>query len=154
MTRERGWFVDTNVIVHVLRRSPLGAHLIDALQFRARPSTPMISVVTQAELLSLAALNHWAGAKRARLEELLNELVIVEVASTMRPQLDAYASLDLASHELHRKMTKNDLWIAASAASTESLLLTCDTDFAHLNPTHLKVWWLDPKATSWPSTPP
>jgi hypothetical protein len=34
VTRERTWFVDTNILIHVLKRSPLGAHLIEAGQFR------------------------------------------------------------------------------------------------------------------------
>lgn len=51
-------------------------------------------------------------------------------------------------------MGKNDLWIAASAIETESVLLTTDRDVDHLSPMHLKLWWLDPVAKSWPSTLP
>jgi predicted nucleic acid-binding protein len=50
-------------------------------------------------------------------------------------------------------MGKNDLWIAASAAESGSLLITTDHDFDHLAPAHLSVWWLDPEATSWPAGP-
>lgn len=154
MTRERTWFVDTNILIHVLKRSPLGAHLIEAGQFRSRPSTPMMCVVSEAELLSLAARNAWGQAKRERLEELLNELVIVDVRADARALLSQYATLDVFSHGQGKKMGKNDLWIAAAAAESESVLLTTDHDFDHLSPTHLKVWWLDPEAKSWPSTPP
>ncbi len=52
------------------------------------------------------------------------------------------------------KMGKNDLWIAATAAETGSVLLTTDGDFAQLHPEHLKVWLLDPAGQSWPSAPP
>lgn len=86
MTAERGCFTDTNIVFHVLRETALGKHIVGALQFRARAATPMISVVTQAELFSLAAYNNHGKDKRDRLEELLNELVIVDINS--RPIID------------------------------------------------------------------
>lgn len=148
------WFVDTNILIHVLRRSPLGEHLIDALQFRARPLVSMMSVVSQGELLSIAATNKWGKSKRDRLEELLNELVIIDIHASARPLLEKYAELDVVSHAAGQAMGKNDLWIAASASETGAILLTTDGDFDHLAPKHLRLWWLDPGATSWPSTPP
>ena len=86
MRREPSWFVDTNIVLHVLRESPLGSHLV--------------------------------------------------------------------SHRLGKSMGKNDLWIAASSIETDSVLLTTDRDFDHLSPAHLRLWWLDPAAASWPTTPP
>lgn len=154
MTRETAWFVDTNILVHVLRQSPLGEHLISSLQFRARATVSMMSVVSQGELLSLAALVHWGKPKRDRLEELMNELVIVDIHAASRPLLERYALLDHVSHSAGRTMGKNDLWIAASAAESGAILLTTDRDFDHLAPQHLKLWWLDPAATSWPAAPP
>ncbi len=152
MRSDPRWFADTNIVFHVLRGTPLGRHLVSALQFRARASTPLISVVTQAELYSLALSNDHGETKRARLEEVLNELVIVDINS--RPIIDRYAVIDVASHRLGRSMGKNDLWIAASAIETDSVLLTTDHDFDHLSPTHLRLWWLNPDATSWSSAPP
>jgi predicted nucleic acid-binding protein len=152
MSREASWFIDTNVLVHVLRRSRLGAHLIDALGFRVGPAASMMSVVSQGELLSLATRLRWGPDRRARLEELLNELVIIDVHAAARPLLERYAQLDQVSLSLNQKMGKNDLWSAASAAETDSVLLTTDHDFDHLAPNHLKVWWLDPAAEQWPLT--
>lgn len=154
MIREPTWFLDTNILVHVLQRSLLGEHLVGALQLRARASTPLISAVSQGELLSLAAGNGWGKPRRDVLEELLNELVIVDVAASARPLLERYAALDQFSHAAGHQMGKNDLWIAASASETGSVLLTTDHDFDHLAPAQVRVWWLDPKATSWPSAPP
>lgn len=153
MSSGQAWFVDTNILVHVLRRSALGVHLIDALQFRSRSTVSMMSVVSQGELLSLAAWNGWGTGKRERLEELMNELIIVDIHSAGRPLLERYAKLDQISRGAGQKMGKNDLWIAASAAETGSILLTTDRDFDHLAPRELKVWWLDPDASSWPSAP-
>lgn len=152
MKRDRTWFADTNIVFHVLKRTALGTHLVSALQFRARQSTPLINVVTQAELYSLSVMNKHGAERRDRLEELLNELVIVDINS--RPIIDRYAEIDVASHRLRKTMGKNDLWIAASAIETDSVLLPTDRDFDHLSPAHLRLWWLDPDATSWPSTPP
>lgn len=152
MTKGSGWFVDTNIVLHVLRESPLGRHLVGSLQFRARPAPAKTSVVTQGELYSLAAFYNHGQAKRERLEEVLSELVIVDINS--RPIIDRYADLDVLSRLAGIKMGKNDLWIAASASETDSVLITTDHDFDHLNPDRLRVWWLDPAASTWPSTPP
>ena len=84
----------------------------------------MISVVTQAELFSLAKMNNWGKDRLDRLEELLNELVIVDITSNARPILERYAAIDVASHLMNQNMKKNDLWIAASAAETGAILLT------------------------------
>ncbi len=97
-------------------------------------------------------MNNHGNEKRDRLEELLNELVIVDVNS--RPIVDRYASIDVMSLRKGTRMGKNDLWIAASAVETDCVLLTTDHDFDHLHPEPLRVWWFDPNATSWASTPP
>lgn len=106
MSREPTWFVDTNILVHVLKRSPLGEHLIEAGQFRNRPSTPMMCVVSEAELLALAANNRWGQQMRERLEELLNELVIVDVRADARALLNRYAALDVFSHSQGKKWAR------------------------------------------------
>jgi len=152
-SREPGWFVDTNILLHVIRRSPLGEHILNALEFRARPTVSSISVVTQAELFSLGRQHHWGKPKFDRLEELLNELVIVDVTAGALPIIEKYAEFDQLSHAAGRTMGKNDLWIAASAAATGCRLLTTDRDFDHLSPQHLKVWWFDPDASEWASAP-
>ncbi len=114
----------------------------------------MISVVTQGEMFSLGAQLGWEKAKLDRLEELLNELVIVDLKSTSRPLLERYAEIDAYSQRVGQKMGKNDLWIAASAIESGSILLTCDHDFDHLSEKYLKLWWLDPAGNSWPNAPP
>lgn len=144
--------MDTCIVFHVLKQTALGRHVVDALRFRTRNATPMISVVTQGELFALAARNNYGKPKLDRLEELLNGLVIVDINA--RPIIDRYAAIDSLSHGLGRKMGKNDLWIVASAIETDCLLLTADLDFSHLHPAHARVWYFDPAAGSWPSVPP
>ena len=154
MSREADWLVDTNILIHVLRGSLLGRHVVDSLKFRARDRTPLLSVVSQGELFSFARHNGWGQQKSDRLEELLHELVIVDVLATSRVLHETYAELDAVSRAVNRKMGKNDLWIAATAAVSDAFLLTTDKDFDHLSPTHLRVWRFDQTATSWPSVAP
>lgn len=154
MSREVDWLVDTNIIIHVLRNSALGKHLVGALQFRARRQDPLVSVVSQGELFAFARHNKWGAPRLDRLEELLNGVLIIDVNAGARALHDKYAELDTFSRSLGRKMGKNDLWIAASAAVSNAMLLTTDADFDHLAPTHLRVWRFDQTAKSWPSVPP
>lgn len=91
--------------------------------------------------------------RRNRLEELLNELIIADIDSAARPLLARFAQLDAASIGGGKVIGKNDLWIAASAAVSDALLITTDRDFDHLSPSHLSLWRIDPEAKSWPSTP-
>lgn len=154
MSRDVDWLVDTNIVIHVLRASELGKHLVGALQFRARKQDPLLSVVSQGELFSFARHNKWGRARLDRLEELLNGVLIVDLQAAARAMHNKYAELDTFSRSQGRKMGKNDLWIAASAATNNAILLTTDTDFDHLSPTHLRVWRFDQTAQSWPSVPP
>jgi predicted nucleic acid-binding protein len=139
--------------LHVLRGSDLGRHLIDGAQFRARKDAPQICVVTQGEILVLARINDHGPEKLARLGELLRELVVVDINS--QPVIEAYADIDVLSRRQAKTMGKNDLWIAACAVATRSVLLTTDNDFDHLHPNTLKVWKFDTaRPNSWTKTPP
>jgi len=42
-------------------------------------------------------------------------------------------------------MSKNDLWIAATTAVTNTVLLTTDSDFDHLDKVFFSVIKIDPK---------
>lgn len=151
--REPGWLADTNILLHVLRASSLGRHLIDGAQFRARKDAPQICIVTHGEILVLARANNHGPDKVARLEELLRELVIIDINS--QPVIEAYAGIDVSSRQQGKKMGKNDLWIAACAVATRSVLLTTDNDFDHLHPGTVRVWKFDQEQpASWTNTPP
>ncbi|MGL4512267.1 MAG: PIN domain-containing protein [Lacipirellulaceae bacterium] len=49
-----------------------------------------------------------------------------------------YATIDVFSRSVGRRMGKNDAWIAATAAATNSILLTTDADFDHLH-SHIQL---------------
>ena len=58
--------------------------------------------------------------------------------------IELYSQGKLASVDFTpRNMSKNDLWIAATAYVTNATLVTTDKDFDHLNE-FIKVTYLDP----------
>lgn len=140
-----GWLLDTNIIVHILRGSPLGRYLVDAQQLRARPDVSLISVVIVGEIMSLSRQFGWGPQKVQLMRELLGELIIVDINSG--PVLDAYADIDVWAHQNGVVMGKNDLWIAATASATNSLLLTTDRDFDSLHGRFLQRGYYDPDGT-------
>jgi predicted nucleic acid-binding protein len=58
--------------------------------------------------------------------------------------LDAYAEIDDHSRRNGIAMSKNDVWIAATARAAGARLLTTDRDFDHLSPAFLARDWIDP----------
>lgn len=126
-SRDHQWFVDTGVLVHVLRGSPLGRHVLDDLQLRAVAEVPYVSVSTVGELCSLASQFGWGAKRRSQMYEVLEDLIVVDINT--KPTLEKYAELDAWCVRNGRSLGKNDLWIAASAAVTEATILTTDKDF-------------------------
>jgi tRNA(fMet)-specific endonuclease VapC len=131
--------LDTNVLVYLLRnKEPQVTFIRSLLQ---KEDELLISIVTKAELLSIALQNNWAEKKYLQLDKLLNNLIIVPLSAMdivkRYSEIDAYSQGKLSGHPLptkytSRNMGKNDLWIAATASITGSQLITADSDFDHL----------------------
>ena len=136
------WLVDTNILVQVCRASPLGRHVIEERQLRAREQTPLISVVTVGEMFALARKFGWAEPKRAYMHEILADLVIVDI--NREAILEKYAEIDAWCHAQGIKPGKNDLWIAATASLTGATLLTTDKDFDPFHKVFLTREYFDP----------
>ena len=77
----------------------------------------------------------------AILNALLNQFLIVPIEAmdlvNKYAEIDAFSQGNLSGNPLpagitSRNMGKNDLWISATAAITQSALLTTDNDFDHL----------------------
>ncbi len=134
--------LDTNVVVHLLRDNSLGRSIDSRFDLRNRPERPLVSVVTVGELLALAEKLGWGLKKKARLQELVRELVVVDVNS--QPVLEAYASIDSFLRGQGRPVGQNDMWIAATARATGATLVTTDKDFDPLDPRFLQRSWIDP----------
>lgn len=131
--------LDTNILVDLVRNNERGRKINERFQLTERAERPLFSSVTEGEILGLARLPkwQWGEPKLRQLQELLANLVRVDAG--LRDVVDAYADLYATSHATGNGTGENDLWIAATAKATGSILLTRDADFDWMNPTHLAV---------------
>ena len=135
--------LDTNILIHLARGGVAARWLESEYALGARRATPLISTVTLGEMMAFAMKAGWGAARQARLKEIAEHLVVVDISR--EPVLRAYAEFDA---ELTRAGTRmgqqNDLWIAATAAATGAVVLTTDKDVDVLHPTHIRREWVDP----------
>ena len=121
-------------------------------EFKARKFGPCQALLNanrhQNRMVSVVTLGEYAiGASRPEIRRFFRGFQPLALGRELAIFAGRFQS------QLPFELGENDLWIAAAAAESDSLLLTTDHDFDHLSPTQLKVWWLDPDATSWPSVP-
>ncbi|MBI1763541.1 MAG: PIN domain-containing protein [Acidobacteria bacterium] len=128
---------DTNLLVHLVRGDAMGEEIKAEYAPFTRDPKPLICVVTDGELRSLALQFGWGAPKLNQMEFVLG--CFGRVPIELRDVLETYAALDAHSKSQGIKMGKNDLWIAAAAYITGTRLVTTDDDFDHLNPTLLLV---------------
>lgn len=140
--------LDTNMVIAALKDQPHWKRAQIEHSLGTDDALVMISVVTEAELRSLAEQNGWGAAKKEKLEKLLRRYVIIDINHNDSALVEAYSRIDafsqgrLIGHTLgltSRNMGKNDLWIAATAGVSKATLLTTDADFDHLNSVFLTV---------------
>ena len=136
------YFLDTNILVHLIRRDALGQYLINNYSLYSLDPRPLISDVTEGELRSLAIQWKWGQQKREQMEFLLS--YFWRIAINTPDVFEAYAAIDAFSESIGTSMGKNDVWIAAAAQTLQALLLTTDKDFDHLHPIYLSRDWIDP----------
>lgn len=140
------YLLDTNILVAYIRAGNIGEHVENTYHLRKSPYRPMISIVSAGEILSLAKLWGWGEEKQLLMKELLEEFVIIDLNS--REIWDAYAELDFFSQKQYNpaeKMSKNDLWIAATAKVLGIILLTTDKDFNKFHPEMLTRIFINPE---------
>ena len=136
--------LDTSVLVH-LARGKQAAEIIDSsYALRGRKERPLISVVTQGEMMAFARNHGWGDDKVGRLRVLLKELVTIDINSP--DIIDRYAVLSDFCLRNGLSVGDNDRWIAATAAVTDSWLLTADKDFHPLFPGRFKHEYVDPES--------
>lgn len=137
------YFLDTNILVHLIRRDSIGEHLIREYLLLVTEPRPLISDVSEGELRSLAIQWAWGAQKRNQMEFLLS--LFWRFTINKQSVFETYAVIDAYSESLGLPMGKNDIWIAASSSVTEVTLLTTDKDFDHLHPRFLTRDWIDPE---------
>jgi len=133
------YLYDTNILVFIIKRVP-SIEKIEKEIAQDPTNLRIISIVTKAEIESLAIKVKWGSNKIEQLQTLLDQFLIVPIDS--QQIVAAYVEIDWYSQGIHsskssglsaRNMGKNDLWIAATARVTNSTLLTADGDFDHLD---------------------
>ncbi len=138
------YVLDTNILIHLLTGSEKG---IEA-QKKTQANNPflIISIVTKAEIISIAKQRKWRKRKLSTLNALLDEFLIIPIDNDeiveVYAEIDAYSQGKLEGKSLNqssRNMSKNDLWIAATTHLTKSTLLTTDYDFDHLDPEYFPI---------------
>lgn len=100
-----------------------------------------ISIVSEAEINSLAIRNNWGINRLKFLDNFLNTLSIIDInklSVKVYAQIDAFSQrlnpdFETYSFDTPRNMGKNDLWIASLAAMLDLTLVTTDADFDHLH---------------------
>ncbi len=132
---------DTNVLVHRLKNSLTYESLEAQFGFFSDQNEVFISIVTVAEIFSLASQRQWKGERLLQLNLLISKLKPIpidrKVLVDFYIQLDVYSQgkdplMPLPPGMSSRNMGKNDLWIAATAMAIEAALITFDQDFDHL----------------------
>jgi tRNA(fMet)-specific endonuclease VapC len=145
------YLFDTNLILFYLRNETKIINYVDKLyQPFAPPNTPLISIISIAELKAIAMRNDWGEHRLLHLQMFLNEFVRVDINS--EDMFERYAEIDTFSQgklktkpllDSSRNMGKNDLWIAATASILNVPLLTTDKDFQHLNGIYLDLHYIN-----------
>lgn len=144
------YVLDTNIILLYLKDDETKKFIEDNYGPFQEGNNPIISIVTIAEIRSIALKNNW-GEKRIKIvEEFMDELVVIEIR--FNDLINAYAQIDAFSQgklknkplkTTSRNMGKNDLWIAATTYVTNSKLITTDRDFEHLDGEFFQVIIID-----------
>lgn len=134
----RPYLLDTNILVHSIRQNNIGRQINDSYNLTASLGSALISVVTVGELFRFAM--NWEQNKRDKLQELLDEIVWIDINN-----IEILKKFGEMRHYLRSKsIGDNDLWIAATACVTNSVLLTCDRDFDPLADKFISRIWIDP----------
>jgi predicted nucleic acid-binding protein len=133
---------DTNILVHYIRDDSIKRYVESQFQLLMTEAVPILNCAIEAETRSISAGRTWGGAKIEQMEFLFSTFrrVSIERSDIIR----AYTLIDVYSHRRGIDMGKNDLWIAATASVTGSILLTTDKDFDHLESIFLTRVWIDP----------
>jgi tRNA(fMet)-specific endonuclease VapC len=127
--------LDTNIFVHLIRHDVVGEDLKVRRELLLTDVTPAFSMVTEAEIKSLAYQFNWGVDKIEQMRYYLEYFRRVPI--DVPEVIEAYAVIDSFSKSIGITMGKNDVWIAATARFTGFELITTDRDFDHLHGTFL-----------------
>jgi tRNA(fMet)-specific endonuclease VapC len=141
----RPLLLDTNILLALVRDRELGKRVSAQLGLQSAVHRPLISIVTVGEIWALADQFGFGEAKRVFLKKVLETLVVLDISH--ETVLEAYVEVDRACRKAKggaRILSKNDLWIAATARAADALLVTMDKDFLCLHPDPCTVHFVEP----------
>ncbi|WP_426668764.1 type II toxin-antitoxin system VapC family toxin [Mucilaginibacter sp. McL0603] len=130
--------LDTNIILHIIRAKDFTG----IINFINPDNSPIyLSIVSEAEIKSLALRKKWGTNRLHLLDVFLDQVNIVEInqaSVNIYAEIDAYSqrsnkSFDKYPFDTPRNMGKNDLWIASLSALLGLRFITTDADFDHLH---------------------
>lgn len=145
------YVLDTNILVGYVRGAGYAAYVDKEYGPAKAPNLSVVSVVSAGEIYAIALRRNWGEQKRKVLLDLLQSIPAVPIRH--QTIIHKYAEIDAYNHGQHpehklsssaRSMSKNDIWIAATASVLDATLLTADRDFDHLNGLFLPVVYVDP----------
>ena len=132
------YLLDTNILLFYSQRGKVWRGIeAEFSLFRSQTNRCFISVVTLGEIRSIVVKRGLGAGRLERIEYLLQQIGVIylnyEEIIQNYAHIDAYSQGKLPNTSFSaRNMGKNDLWIAATAASFDLRLLTTDRDFDHL----------------------
>jgi predicted nucleic acid-binding protein len=148
------YVLDTGVLLGYVRGAAFAGYIDKKYSPSIAPNVPLSSIVSVAELHSLALHRNWGGQKQSALTSVLRAIPAIPVRhdSIVRK----FADIDAFNHRKHPSIPNppsgytlgdNDTWIAATASVLNATLLTTDHDFDHLHSVFLTVAYIDQKLT-------
>ncbi|MGH9753882.1 MAG: type II toxin-antitoxin system VapC family toxin [Blastocatellia bacterium] len=104
---QTGYFLDTNILVHLIRRDGIGEYLIAHYSLYLADPRPTISDVSEGEIRSLALQWRWGAQKKNHMEFVLSyfQRDTISTAGVFK----AYAAIDAYSESIGKSMGKNDV---------------------------------------------
>lgn len=151
------FLLDTSIIIGFLKNDSLFRLYKRKLDLANK--NMYISSVTKGEILALINRLGWSAKKMEVIFSVLADVISIDVEFENEPLHKVYADIDafcrckkVREHQLKKGVTmgKNDIWIAASAVSTDAVLVTMDKDFNHLNGVFLPVLYIEPPTDKFP----
>src|SRR5262245_44016560 len=109
MPPKRGaYLLDTNVVLHYTRASPVSQTIENQFELRGSPFRPAVCEVTVAEMRAFA--ESWGERRRLLLEEVISWLVVIPIFDTRVHQHWArlYSHARQTGHSIQHD--HNDMW--------------------------------------------
>ncbi|WP_437733709.1 PIN domain-containing protein [Sorangium sp. So ce1335] len=124
--------LDTVVVLHLVRGNETGRRIDAAMGLSGRGAErPLISIITVGEALGFAQHRGWGEDKTERLRAYLEQFIAIDIND--ESVFDAYAAMHAYLIRKGRKLSDNDVWIAACAQAASATLITTDKDFDPLH---------------------